>query len=341
MGLKRTTINDLAAKLKISKSTISKALKGYPDVSDKTRKKVLRLAKKLNYKPNSIASSLRTRQTKTIGVIVPSVVHDFFSKVIDGIIQEAENKNYLVILLQSGEHADLEEKQLNLLKNKQVDGILLSVSNETGIKERLNKILEKGIPVVLFDKIIKSFECSKVIIDDKLAAYNAVSYLINKGYKRIAHFGGVLTAQNSIDRFLGYKQALIDNNLTFNPDLVYINPNNDDINDGYSNAEKMLKEHTDIDAVFAITDLIALGVYKYFNEINIRIPKDIAVFGFSDWLISSVITPNLSTVKQPSFEMGRKAVEILIDEIKNINNNTDFSFQNIVLPTSLIIRKST
>ncbi len=341
MGLKRTTINDLAAKLKISKSTISKALKGYPDVSEKTRKKVLRLAKKLNYKPNSIASSLRTHQTKTIGVIVPSVVHDFFSKVIDGIIQEAENNNYLVIILQSSEKVNLEEKQLNLLKNKQVDGILLSVSNETGVKERLNKVLEKGIPVVLFDKIIKSFDCSKVIIDDKKTAYDAVCYLIHKGYKRIAHFGGVLTAQNSIDRFLGYKQALIDNNIPYNPDLVYVNPNNDDINDGYLNAQKMLKEHTNIDAVFAITDLIAIGVYKYFNEINIKIPEDIAVFGFSNWLVSSVVTPKMSTVNQPSFEMGKKATEILIDEIKKMNNDIGFSFQKVVLPTSLIIREST
>jgi LacI family transcriptional regulator len=341
MCSKKTNINDLATKLKISKSTVSKALKGYPDVSEKTRKKVLKLAKKLNYKPNSIASSLRTHQTKTIGVIVPSVVHDFFAKVIDGIIQEAENHNYLVIILQSGEQADLEEKQLNLLKNKQVDGILLSVSNETGVKQRLNKVLEKGIPVVLFDKIIKSFECSKVIIDDKKAAYDAVSYLIHKGCKKIAHFGGVLTAQNSIDRLLGYKQALIDNNLPYNPNLVYVNPNDDDINDGYSNAKKMLEEHDNIDAVFAITDLIALGVYNYFNEINIKIPEDIAVFGFSNWLVSSVITPKLSTVNQPSFEMGKKATEILLGEIDKLNNRIDFSYQNVVLPTSLIIRKST
>jgi len=341
MSLKKITINDLAAKLKISKSTISKALKGYPDVSKKTRKKVLKLAEKLNYKPNILASSLRTHQTKTIGVIIPSIVHDYFSKVVDGIIHEAERNDYLVILLQSDEKVVLEEKQLNLLKNRQVDGILLSVSNETGGKERLDEVIEKGIPVVMFDKIIKSFNCSKVIIDDKKAAYDAVCYLINKGYKKIAHFGGVLTAQNSIDRLLGYKQALQDNNIPYNSDLVYVNPNDDDLNDGYSNAKKMIWEHPDVDAVFAITDLIAIGVYKYFNEIDLKIPQKIAVFGFSNWLISSLVTPNLSTVNQPSFGMGKKAVEILIDEIKKINENTAFSFQNVVLPTSLVIRDST
>lgn len=341
MGIKRTSINDLAAKLKISKSTVSKALKGYPDVSEKTRKKVLKLAEKLNYKPNILASSLRTHQTKTIGVIIPSIVHDYFSKVIDGIIQEAERNDYLVILLQSDEHVDIEEKQLDLLKNRQVDGILLSVSNETGVKERLDEVIEKGIPIVMFDKIIKSFECSKVIIDDKKAAYDAVCYLISKGYKKIAHFGGVLTAQNSIDRLLGYKQALQDNNITYNSNLVYINPNDDDLNDGYHNAKKMISEHPDVEAIFAITDLIAIGAYKYFNEIDLKIPQKIAVFGFSNWLISSLVTPNLSTVNQPSFEMGKKATEILLDEIQKINDNVEFSFQKVVLPTSLVLREST
>jgi len=339
--MKKITINDLANKLKISKSTISKALKGYPDVSEKTRKKVLRLAKKLNYTPNNIASSLRTHQTKTLGVIIPTIVHHFFSKVIDGLINEAEKHGYLVILLQSDERVELEEKQINLLIQKQVDGILISVSNQTGKSTHLSKAIEKGIPVVMFDKIIKSFKCSKVIIDDKLAAFEAVNYLINRGYKKIAHFGGLLTPQNSIDRLLGYKRALQANGIKYDAGLVYVNPNNDDFNDGFFNAKKMLEEHQDVDAIFAITDVIATGALKYFENNNVKVPEQIAVFGFSNWFMSSVITPSLSTVNQPSYKMGQIAVDVILEEIKMNEQNEVIQFKNIVLPTSLIIRQST
>jgi len=339
--MKKITINDLANKLKISKSTISKALKGYPDVSEKTRKKVLRLAKKLNYTPSNIASSLRTHQTKTLGLIIPTIVHHFFSKVIDGMINEAEKHGYLIILLQSGERVDLEEKQIDLLIQKQVDGILISVSNQTGKGVHLKKIIEKGIPVVMFDKIIKSFKCSKVIIDDKLAAFEAVNYLIDKGYKKIAHFGGLLTPQNSIDRLLGYKKALQTHGIKYDPNLVYVNPNNDDFNDGYFNAKKMLEDHQDVDAIFAITDVIATGALKYFENNNVKVPGQIAVFGFSNWFMSSVITPSLSTVNQPSYKMGQIAVDVILEEIKMNEQNEVVQFKNIVLPTSLIIRQST
>lgn len=339
--MKKITINDLATKLKISKSTISKALKGYPDVSDKTRKRVLRLAKKLNYTPNNIASSLRTRQTKTLGVIIPTIVHHFFSKVIDGLIIEAEKHGYLVILLQSDERVELEKKQIELLIQKQVDGILISVSNQTGNGEHITKAMEKGIPVVMFDKVVKSFNCSKVIIDDKLAAFEAVDYLLNKGYKKIAHFGGMLLPQISIDRLLGYKNALKAHNIEYDESLVYINPNNDDFNDGYYNAKKMIEEHQDVDAIFAITDVIATGALKYFENNGIKVPEQIAVFGFSNWFMSSVITPSLSTVNQPGHKMGQIAVDVLLDEIKLIEQKSVINFKNIELPTNLIIRQST
>jgi len=339
--MKKVTINDLAIKLKISKSTISKALKGYPDVSDKTRKRVLRLAKKLNYTPNNIASSLRTHQTKTLGVIIPTIVHHFFSKVIEGMVTEAEKHGFLVILLQSGERFDLEVKQINLLIQKQVDGILISASNQTDVVSHLQNAVDKDIPVVMFDKVLNNFDCSKVIIDDKLAAFEAVNYLLNKGYKRIAHFGGMLTPQNSIDRLLGYKNALKAHQIEYDQRLVYVNPNNDDFNDGFNNAKKVLEENPDVDAIFAITDAIAIGALKYFEDQHINVPKQIAVFGFSNWFMSSVITPSLSTVKQPDFEMGRIAVDVLLEELYCKEKDEDFKFKKIVLPTNLIIRNST
>lgn len=339
--MKPVTLKDIALELNISVTTASKALQGRSDVSIATREAVVNLAEKMNYVPNSVAVNLRTRQTKTIGVIIPTIVHQFFSKVIDGIIEEAEKQGYFVITLQSNENFEFEKKQLQLLMQKRVDGILISLSNQTQQCKHLNEILQKNIPIVIFDKINKLVNCSKVSIDDQMAAYNTVSYLIEKGYKRIAHFRGSLTPQNSIDRFLGYKKALIDHGIEFDSSLVYLCDNNDDFNDGYINAQKLLKEQNNVDAIFAITDLIAVGILKCFNENGVKIPEDIAVFGFSDWFMSSVVTPTLSSVSQPGFEMGRKATEILIEEIKNLNTNTPFSFQNIVLPTALVIRGST
>jgi LacI family transcriptional regulator len=339
--MKPITLKDIALELNISVTTASKALQGRSDVSNSTREAVVNLAEKLNYVPNSVAVNLRTRQTKTIGVIIPTIVHQFFSKVIDGIIEEAEKQGYFVITLQSNENFEFEKKQLQLLMQKRVDGILISLSNQTQHCKHLNEILQKDIPIVIFDKINKVVNCSKVSIDDQMAAYNTVSYLIEKGYKRIAHFRGSLMPQNSIDRFLGYKKALIDHGIEFDSSLVYLCDNNDDFNDGYRNAQKLLKEQKDVDAIFAITDVIAVGILKCFNEKGIKIPEDIAVFGFSDWFMSSVVTPTLSSVIQPGFEMGRKAAEILIEEIKNLNTNTPYSFQNVILPTSLVIREST
>ena len=335
------TLKDIANALNISVTTVSKALRGYIDVGASTKKAVLKMAKEMNYTPNTVAVNLRTQQTKTIGVIIPSIVHQFFSNVMDGIINEAEKHGYLVITLQSNEKLEFEKKQLHLLQQKRVDGILMSLSNETYQFDHINELLQNKMPIVLFDKIGKLVKCSKVIIDDQSAAYNAVSYLIEKGYKRIAHFRGSLQPQNSIDRFLGYKKALIDHGIKFDPSLVYLCENNDDFNDGYTNAKKLVNEHQDVDAIFAITDVVAVGILKYFNENNIKIPEDIAVFGFSDWFMSSVVTPTLSSVVQPGFEMGRKATEILIEEIKLEHKKIPYSFQKIVLPTSLVIRKST
>ncbi len=339
--MKPTTLKDIARKLNISASTVSKALKGYSDVSKSTRAAVLELVKKMNYVPNSVAVNLRTQQTKTIGLIVPNIVHQFFSKVITGIIEEAEKHGYFVITVQSNEKLETEKRQFKLLQQKKVDGILVSLSNETYRFDHIESILQSKIPVVMFDKISKTVNCSKVVIDDQLAAYNAVSYLIKKGHKRIAHFRGDSRPQISIDRFLGYKKALLDNGIDFDASLIYACDNNDDFYDGYSNAQKLVSDHNDVDAVFTITDVVAAGLIKYLNENNFKIPEDIAVFGFSNWFMSSVITPTLSSVKQPDIEMGRLASEILISEIENINKNIPYSFQNIVLPTELIIRKST
>ncbi len=338
--MKVTTLKDIAIELGISVATVSKALKNYPDINKATKDRVMMMARKLNYTPNQLAVNLRTQQTKIIGVIIPTTVHHFFSKVIEGIIEEAEKKGYLVIILQSNEKLFLEKKQINLLINSRVDGILISLSNKTNEFVHLKKVLNNDIPLVLFDKTEPSIKCSKVRIDDKKAAFEAVSYLISKGYKKIAHFRGDLNPKISNDRFNGYKDALLANGIPFDPSLVYICNNNQDFEDGYDNAKKMVSENPDVDSIFTITDLVAIGAIKFFNDSNIKIPEDIAVFGFSNWFMSSVVSPTLTTVDQPAHEIGVVATELLIQEIEAIKEGKLIKHQEIILPTKLVFRES-
>lgn len=338
--MNNVTLKRIAEILGISITTVSKALKNYPDVSKKTKKAVLDLAKELNYTPNSFAVNLRTKESKTIGLIIPEVVHHFFSNVINGIIDEAEKNGYLVITLQSNESLELEKKQVELLLNKRVDGIIMSLSNQSNFDNHIKEIISRGIPLVLFDKISKLVNCSKVIIDDKKAAFEAVEHLIIKGCKKIAHIRGPVNPQNAIDRFLGYKMALEKNNIPFDPKLVYT-CENVTFEEGKTFAREIIEQHKDIDGIFVITDLVAVGVLACFNEIEIKVPQQVKIIGFSNWFMSQVITPKLSTVDQPSYEMGVQSFRLLFEEMTHKKNETLFSPRTILLKTSIIEREST
>ncbi|SNR42085.1 LacI family DNA-binding transcriptional regulator [Flavobacterium sp. ov086] len=337
--MKETTLKEIAKILGISITTVSKALKNYPDVSEKTRKSVLELVEKLNYRPNSFAVNLRTKESKTIGLIIPEVVHHFFSSVIKGILAEAEKNGYLVIILQSNESLELEKKQIALLINKRVDGILMSLSNESNNDDHIKEIIRKKIPFVQFDKISKLIPSSKVIINDQKAAMEAVQHLIDKGCRKIAHVRGPENPQNAIDRFLGYKKALEKNGILYDSKLVYT-CRNVTFEEGITFAKQILEEHSDVDGIFAITDLVAVGILAYFNDKGIPIPNQIAVIGFSNWFMSQVISPKLSTVDQPSCEMGTLAFRLLLEEMLCKKENKVFEPRTIELKTKIIERES-
>jgi len=334
------TLKQIAEVLGISITTVSKALKEYPDVSKKTRKLVRETAAMLNYKPNSFAVNLRTKESKTIGLIIPEIMHHFFSSVVKGIISQAEKKGYLVITLQSSESYDLEKKQIDLLLSKRVDGILISLANGTADYKHLTQVIENETPLVMFDKIAKTVKCSKVIIDDRKAAYKATQHLIDIGCKRIAHFRGPLLPQNSIDRFLGYKQALIDNHIPYDSTLVYL-LNDMSFEEGKFFAKELLKDHKDVDGIFINTDLVAIGAITEFKKQKIKVPKQINIIGFSNWFMASVISPSLTTINQPGFEMGKKAFKLLYKEIKDKKRKKIISYKDVVLETDLVIREST
>ena len=335
-----TTLKEIAEKINVSVSTVSKALKGYADVNPETKKLILKTAKEMNYKPNSFAVNLRTKESKTIGLIVPEIVHHFFSSVIKGIIAQAEKKGYLVIILQSNESYELEKKQLELLQNKRVDGILVSIANGTSKFDHFKEVIDNDTPLVMFDKIAKIIDCSKVIIDDRKAAYEATKYLIEIGCKKIAHFRGPLLPQNSIDRFLGYKKALEDFNIPYDSKLVYV-LNDVSFEEGKYYAKKLVKEHKNVDGIFVNTDLVAIGAITAFNEMNIKVPEDISIVGFSNWFMSTVVSPSLTTINQPGFKMGKEAFKVLYKEIKAKKKNEEFRYKKVVLDTDLIVRNST
>lgn len=338
--MKDTTLKEIATKLGISITTVSKALKNYSDVSPKTKKAVLDLAQKLHYTPNSFAVNFRTKESKTIGLIIPEVVHHFFSNIINGIIDEASKNGYLVIILQSNEMLELEKKQVELLINKRVDGILMSLSNESNHEDYLKEIIERGIPFVQFDKISKLIPSSKVIIDDQKAALNAVEHLISKGCKKIAHIRGPENPQNAIDRFIGYKKALEKNNIPFDSKLVYTCIGAA-FEEGYEFTKQALSEHPDLDGIFAVTDMVAAGSLSYLREINIKVPEQIKVIGFSNWFMGQVITPKLSTVDQPGYDMGVTSFDLLLEEMICHREGTVFKPRTIELSTCIVEREST
>ena len=338
--MKDITLKEIATKLGVSITTVSKALKNYPDVSAKTKKAVTDLAQTLQYTPNSFAVNLRTKESKTIGLIIPEVVHHFFSNVVNAIIDEAEKNGYLVIILQSNESLELEKKQVELLINKRVDGIIISLSNESNNDDHIKEIMNRNIPFVMFDKINKLIPCSKVIIDDQKAAFNAVQHLIDIGCKKIVHIRGPLNPQNSIDRYIGYKKALEKNNLLFDPKLVYT-CEKVTFQEGMEFAKQIMKNHADVDGIFAITDLVAVGVLTYFSDIDIKVPEQIAVIGFSNWFMSQVLTPKLSSVEQSSHQMGVESFNLLMEEMMCHKEGLSFTPRTIELETCNIIREST
>ena len=338
--MKEVTLKQIAENLGISVTTVSKALKDYKDVSKQTKALVRAEAKALNYKPNVFAVNLRTKESKTVGLIIPEVVHHFFSSVINGIINEAEKFGYLVIILQSNESEELERKQVDLLLSKRVDGIMMSLANTTVEVDHIVSIKKANTPLVMFDKISKMIACSKVVINDRQAAYDATKFLIDKGCKRIAHFRGALLPQNSIDRFLGYKKALEEHGLPFDPKLVYI-CEKVDYDDGRAAAIQLLADGHKIDGLFAITDMAATGALTVFKENGINVPQDIALMGFSNWFLSQAITPALSTVDQPGYKMGRKTFKLLRKEMNAKKQGIPFTPVTKILKTKIVERDST
>lgn len=334
MGQK--TLSDIAKKLKLSSSTVSRALNDHPDISDKTKQKVKALAEKLHYAPNPIARSLKKNQTSTIGVLVPEIKHDFFASAISGIEEVAYQSGYTIILSQSNESFEREVVNTYALMHHRVAGLLVSISQHTINSDHFRYVIENKIPLVFFDRYCEDIAANKVIIDDEKSAFNAVMHLISKGYKSIAHFAGPEKLEICKKRMNGYKKALQQSGLTVREDFILTGGLHE--SDGYDSMEKLISEDKIPDAIFCVNDPVAVGAFQRIKEAGLKIPEQIGLVGFSNNKITTLLDPPLTTVHQPSFEMGKKAAEILIRMIESPND--DKEVKTLYLDTNLIIRKS-
>jgi len=331
----QVTIKDIGKALGISASTVSRALKDHPDISRDTKDAVNELAKKLHYKPNAVALSLKNSKTNTIGVIIPELVHYFFSSVISGIEDVAYEAGYNVMICQSNEKYEREIINAQALLSNRVEGALISISKQTENFAHLQTLDESGIPIVFFDRVPEGFDSDSVIINDRKAAYNAVSYLIDSGCQLIAHLASPPTLEIGKFRLEGYKEALKDHNLPFIEDYVIVA---DSFDLAAIATRKLIQLPVPPDGIFAVNDLTAVGVMKTLQKMGVAIPEKVAIMGFSAGSYSDITTPTLSSVDQHGYEMGVKAATVLLERIESQRTGHGETF---FIDTNLVIREST
>lgn len=336
---RKVTLKQIAKELDVSISTVSKSLKNSPEISEDTRLKVQAFAKLYNYKPNNIALSLKNKKTKTIGIIIPEIVHHFFATVISGIEQVANEQGYNVIVCLSDESFDKEVINLEMLANGSTDGFIMSLSKETQQKKdfhHLQEVINQGMPIVMFDRVANEILADKVIIDDLLAAYQAVNFLIEEGRKKIALITTVDYVSVGKLRTEGYIKALKDHNLPIDENIIL---KIEDIDNCSGVIQKLIDEQK-IDSVFAVNELFAVVAIKEALKKGIKIPEELSVIAFTDGIISKFSTPTITTVSQNGVKMGRKAAEMLIERLE-AEDEEEERYRTEVIETNLISREST
>ncbi|MET0392255.1 MAG: LacI family DNA-binding transcriptional regulator [Chitinophagaceae bacterium] len=333
----KATIADIAKELNTTPATVSRALNNHPRISEETKRSVQQAASRLNYKRNKVASSLRSGKTHLIGVIIPSAEINFFGSVVHGIESVANLQGYNVLLYQSNESRESEEKGLESFLSARVDGILISIAKDTMDYSHLQQIKSRGVPIVFFDRANDDLGIDSVVIDDYKGAFLATQHLIAQGYRRIAHIAGPQHLKNFYDRLKGYLGALQAHKIKPDPSLIY--HGNVSIDSGREGARFLLAQGNKPDAIFAAEDFTALGVISALKEQGIRMPEQVGVIGFANELFGEHITPRLSTVDQQTIQMGRSALELLVELIGK-KESGGHRQQKVVLEPLLICRDS-
>lgn len=328
------TIKDIAEKAGVSYATVSRALNNHKDVNDETRKKVIKIAREIGYQPNAIAQGLVKKETRTIGLVIPDITNPFFPEVASGIEDAAEEAGYTIFLCNTNWSKEREANYLDVLLQKQVDGLIIAPSSEN--LNHLKRVLQSGRKVIFISRMIRHPNSTSIIIDNVSGAQMAVEHLIDKGHKRIGLIGGFKDISASRERLKGYRYAMEMNSLEINES--YIKSGDFKRETGHVMMHELLKLKPAPTAVFAVNDLLALGAIQAIKEEGLSIPGDVAVIGFDDIEFASLPEIQLTTVSQPKYDMGRMAVDTLLEILAGDDNNIN---KKIMLEPRLIVRGST
>lgn len=333
--MKHVTIKDIARYLTISVSTVSRALTDDKNIWRETKEKVLEAAKTLGYKPNPVATNLKYGHTNTVGVIIPEGVTPFASQVMNGIQSMLYAKGMKVIIAESSENPDKEKDNLQLMERFMVDGIIINLCSYKKNKDEYLRLQQAGMPMVFYDRIPHGLEVSQVIVDDYTKSFFLIERLIRSGYKKIAHIQGPDDVYNSIERARGYKDALSKFKIPFEKDLLV--KTGMTFEDGARAADALISRDIVFDAVFAFTDTLAIGAMNRLRESGKKIPEEVAIASFSGTELSTIVYPQLTTVEQPLFEMGKTVAELILEKIKDPSCPN----RSIVLDAEIKMRAST
>jgi len=332
---KEITIYDVARRLGLSPSTVSRGLKDNPHIHKDTARKIKAAASEMGYQQNKFASNLRLKHTNTIGVVVPKLNSYFMATVISGMEKVTNQNGYGLIISQSLESVEHEISCVSTLFNSRVDGLLVSLAADSVNSGHFDLLHKKNIPIVFFDRVSECNGCINIIIDNYSAGYEATTHLIKEGCKLIVHMAGNLSCNVYAERFRGYKKALADNNIGFDKKLVIIGDLNAD--SGSAAVKKILRMKPRPDAVFTSNDTSAVAVIIDLTKNGINVPGDIAVVGFNNEPVSMIVQPNLTTVDYPAMQIGEIAATSLINKLNNMKSDT---LSTIVLKHKLVIRQS-
>ncbi|SFH43011.1 LacI family DNA-binding transcriptional regulator [Pedobacter insulae] len=331
------TIKDIAKALGLSTSTVSRALRDTHEISAATKKIVLAYAKEINYQPNPIALSLKERRSKSIGVVVSEVANSYFSQAINGIESIAYDRGYHVIISQTHESYDREVINVQHLASRSVDGLLVSLSSETTDISHLSSLHERGLPIVFFDRVADEIDTHKVIANNEKGAYQATEYLIKQGYQRIAHLTSSKHLSISIERLSGYEAALRDHNMEVSSSYIKHCLHGGMLPEETETAIKelmSLKEKPD--AIFVAGDRLSTGCLSVFKKLSIAVPEEIAIAGFSNSDVLDLFNPSLTSVRQPAYDIGQLATEMLLQLIEAKYPVEEF--EKKILATDLYVR---
>lgn len=333
MTSKAVTLNDIAKKLNYSTVTISKALRGHPDIAPSTIKLIRTAAEEMGYTPNLMARNLSARRSNTIGVVVPKIAHFFFSSIIESIYNIAFDSNYEIILTVSQENAEREKKHILTLMSMKVDGIIISITQETENYEIFELARNRGVPIVFMDRIPKIDNINTVRVQDREGAFQAIEHAIKLGYRNIAHFAGYPEINIGKERYLGFEDAMKKYGIPINPEWIFHGGFGERY--GYESLMKLYKDKNLPDLIFTVTYPVALGVYMAARELGLSIPDDIDLICFGNAKVQNFLSPPLSCVDQPTDLLASKSMEIIKNKIDRPGETGNIQAE---VPTRLILR---